>query len=302
MNASAAALPSPGSPRAWITAARLPTLVAAVVPVAVGVGVAMSQRMFSPGPAVAALVGAILIQIGTNFANDVFDYEKGADTSERLGPLRTAQAGLLTPTALRRGCALVFVLATFVGLYLAWVSSPWILAVGFLSITAGLAYTGGPFPLGYNGLGDVFVFVFFGWVAVVGTVFVQAVQVPAAAWFASIPVGALATNLLVVNNLRDLPTDVNAGKRTLAVRFGRRFVLGEFVVLTAVAYATPWLLYAYGLADGWVFLSWLTVPLAVVLSVRVFRWEGRRLNVVLVGSAQLLLSFGLLFASGLALG
>ena len=298
----AALRPPSGSLGAWILASRPPTLVAAVVPVVIGTAVAIGQGGFTVGPALAALIGAILIQVGTNFANDVFDYEKGADTDERLGPLRAAQAGLLSPEALRRGMALVFGAAVVVGFYLAWVSSPWILAVGAISILAGIGYTGGPYPLGYNGLGDTFVFLFFGFVAVAGTAFVQLGHIPTVAWVAAVPVGALATNLLVVNNVRDLATDTRAGKRTLAVRFGRPFVLTEYLLLTVVSYGAPVILFVSGWTNAWALLPLASIPLSGVLAVRLFRWHGKRLNLVLVGAAQLLLLFGLLFSIGLALG
>jgi 1,4-dihydroxy-2-naphthoate octaprenyltransferase len=172
------------SPRqAWILAARPKTLPAAAAPVVVGTAVALSEGVFSPGPALAALLGALLIQIATNFANDVFDYKKGADTGQRLGPLRVTQAGLLTPAQVMAGMWLTFGLAVLVGVYLVWVGGWPIVVIGLLSILSGMAYTGGPFPLGYNGLGDLFVFIFFGLVAVGGTYYVQALTLsPAAIW------------------------------------------------------------------------------------------------------------------------
>ena len=184
----------------------------------------------------------MLLQVGSNLANDVFDFEKGADTDERLGPVRAAQAGLLEPRQLRTGMLVVFALALAIGVYLTAVAGPVVIAIGLASIASGVAYTGGPYPLGYHGLGDVFVMAFFGFVAVCGTAFVQAGHVPARAWFASGPVGAIATAVLVVNNVRDRETDVKAGKRTLPVRFGRRagiveygFLIAEYVVPVVLA-------------------------------------------------------------------
>jgi len=193
----------PGSIRAWILAARPATLTAAFAPVAVGTACAWRVGGFRWDAALAALLGAFLIQIATNFANDMFDFQKGADTEERLGPTRAAQAGLLTVRQLRRGIIVAFALALGTGIYLTSIAGPAVIVIGLASMAAGLAYTGGPFPLAYNGLGDVFVMGFFGFVAVCGTAFVQALSVPDVAWVASIPIGALATAILVVNNVRD---------------------------------------------------------------------------------------------------
>ena len=291
---------APGSLRAWIIAVRPATLSAAAVPVFVGTAVAAWLGGFRLGPALAALAGAFLLQIGANFANDVFDYEKGADTHERLGPTRAVQAGLLTPRSVRRGMFVVFGLALLVGIYLTLVSGPAIFAVGVLSILAAIAYTGGPYPLGYHGLGDVFVMVFFGFVAVAGTTYVQTGSVPALALWAAVPVGALATAILVVNNVRDAPTDAKAGKRTLAVRFGRRAGVAEYALLLAAAYLVP---LALALAElGWpVLLPLASAPLGVRLLTALQRERGPALNPVLVGTAKLLLLHGLLFAAGIAL-
>lgn len=285
----------------WIAAARPATLTAAVVPVLVGTACALGVGGFAAGPALAALLGAIFIQIGTNLANDVFDFEKGADTAERLGPLRVTQAGLLSPAQVRAGMWTAFALATVCGAYLASVAGWPIVVLGLASIASGIAYTGGPFPLGYLGLGDVFVMAFFGFVAVCGTVFVQTGSVPPIAVLASIPVGALASAILVVNNLRDRTTDAKVGKKTLAVRFGRRFAIGEYALLLAAAYAAPIALFVAGLASAWVLLPLLTVPVAAVRLARVGRDDGRALNPQLAGTAKLLLGHGVLFAAGLAL-
>jgi 1,4-dihydroxy-2-naphthoate polyprenyltransferase len=291
-----------GSLRAWVLACRPATLSAAAVPVLVGSAVAHRSGAFHWGPALAALIGALLLQIGANLANDVFDYEKGADTEERLGPTRTVQAGLLAPRAVRRAMMLVFVLALLVGVYLTAIAGVAIVVIGLCSIAAALAYTGGPYPLGYHGLGDVFVLLFFGFVAVSGTAFVQVGTVPPLALWASVPVGALATAILVVNNVRDRETDARAGKRTLAVRLGRAGGIAEYWLLLGAAYAIPAFLFLTRQAGAWVLLPLLTVVPGVLLGRQIAKNEGRALNPTLVQTAKLLLGFGLLFAFGLALG
>lgn len=289
----------PGSLRAWVLAARPATLTAALVPVMVGTAVAQASGGMRIGPALAALFGAFMIQIATNFANDVFDHEKGADTEERLGPTRAVQAGLLTPRQVRAGMIATILLAVIAGLYLTSVGGLPIVVIGVLSVLSGLAYTGGPYPLGYNGLGDIFVMIFFGFVAVCGTVFVQTGSVPPLAWLASVPVGAIATNVLVVNNVRDRETDVKANKRTLAVRFGRRMGVIEFVALFALAYLSPVVAVTALHRSPWALLPLLTLPLAVRLSRVLATTEGRPLNACLAGTAKLLLLYGVLFSAGL---
>jgi 1,4-dihydroxy-2-naphthoate octaprenyltransferase len=292
----------PGSMRAWILAARPPTLTAAAAPVLVGSACAHATGGFSAGPAAASLLGAMLLQIGANFANDVFDYEKGADTEARLGPLRAVQAGLVTPGGMKRGMWIVFGLAFIVGTYLASVAGWPVIAIGVAAIAAAIAYTGGPYPLGYHGLGDVFVMGFFGFVAVAGTAFVQTKTVPALCWWAAVPVGALATAILVVNNVRDRGTDVVAGKRTLPVRFGRNAGLGEYYAMLGLAYVVPAALFLTGSVKAAVLLPWATVPMAARLARRVAVDHGRALNESLVGTARLLFVHAALFALGIALG
>ncbi|ACY18195.1 1,4-dihydroxy-2-naphthoate polyprenyltransferase [Haliangium ochraceum] len=293
---------TPGSWRAWLLAARPATLSAAVVPVLVGSACAAALSGFRLGPALAALFGAIWIQIGTNFANDVFDFEKGADTEERTGPTRAVQTGLLSPEAMRQGMKIAFGLATLAGLYLTWTAGWPVIVIGIASILSGIAYTGGPYPLGYHGLGDLFVIIFFGFVAVCGTAFVQLGSVPALAWGAAVPVGCLATAILVVNNVRDRETDARTGKHTLAVRFGREGGVAEYMTLLLLSYITPLVLLATGLAGWRVLLPWLTVPLALEqVRVLLAGAEGHALNLCLQRTAKLMLAFGLLFATGLAL-
>lgn len=290
---------TPGSMRAWVLAARPATLTAAFAPVAVGTACALRVGGFRWDAALAALAGAFLIQIATNFANDLFDFQKGADDGERLGPTRTAQAGLLGARQLQKGIATSIALALGVGLYLTWVAGPSVVAIGLSSIVAGLAYTGGPFPLAYNGLGDVFVMAFFGFVAVCGTAFVQVGHVPDIAWVAAIPVGALATAILVVNNVRDFEGDERAEKRTLVVRFGRENGVREYVALLILSYGTPLALWLMEWATVWVFLPLITLPWGVRLARSVARDRGAALNQTLGGTAKLLSAFGILFAIGM---
>jgi 1,4-dihydroxy-2-naphthoate octaprenyltransferase len=301
VTAVASSEPRPSLVGSWLLAARPKTLSAASVPVLVGSACAFAAGQ-SPGwPAVAALAGALLLQVGANFANDVYDYEKGADTAERLGPTRAVQAGLISATAMKCGMYVVFALSLLIGAYLTAVAGPVILAIGVVSILSAVAYTGGPYPLGYNGLGDVFVFVFFGLVAVCGTAFVELGQVPALALWCSVPVGALATAILVVNNLRDHEQDARVGKRTLAVRWGRRAVIHEYGLLLAVSYAVPLYLATSATQGRFVLLPLLTLPLARRLMRAVRSETGRELNARLAGTAKLLLLFGVLFSLGIVL-
>lgn len=284
----------------WLSAARPKTLPAAVVPVIVGTACARAAAAIAWGPALAALGGSIAIQIATNFANDVFDAEKGADTHDRIGPLRAVSAGLISAAAMKRAMILAFAVASLFGLYLVAVAGWPIVAIGIASILSGIAYTGGPFPLGYNGLGDIFVLAFFGFVAVCGTAYVQLGHVPCLSVYAAIPVGALATAILVVNNVRDRVTDTRVGKRTLAVRFGRTAALGEYAVLLVVAYVIP-----VGLAITrcwYIAAPLLTLPLAWVRLRALLRaTTGQEHNELLAQTGQLLALHGVLFAIGLGL-
>jgi 1,4-dihydroxy-2-naphthoate polyprenyltransferase len=285
--------------QAWILAARPKTLPAALTPVLVGTALAIHDGVFDPLPALAAALGALLLQIGSNFANDYFDYFKGADTPDRLGPTRVTASGLITPADLRWGMVAVFGMAALVGIYLIVVGGWPILAVGVASILAAILYTGGPFPFGYYGLGDLFVFIFFGLVAVCGTYWVQALTLSWPVVMVAIPPGLLVTAILVVNNLRDIETDQRAGKYTLAVRLGRRGTRIEYSILLGAAYLFPlilWLIYAF---SPLVLLPWLTFPLALRLLRQIWREEGRPLNKALAGTAQLGLFFSLALAIGL---
>lgn len=287
---------------AWVMAARPRTLPAAVAPVLVGMALAQADGAFSLLPALAALAAALLIQIGTNLANDYYDFVKGADIAGRKGPTRVAHSGLIKLSALRRGTVLVFVAASLVGLYLVAVGGWPILVIGVASLGSALAYTGGPYPLGYHGLGDLFVFLFFGLAAVCGTYYVQALTISAKAILAAVPVGTLTTAILVVNNLRDIETDREAGKRTLAVMLGPGGTRLEYVLLLAVAYAVPVLFWLAGWSSRRVLLPWATLPLALGLTRTIYQTtEGRALNQALAGTANLDLGFALLLALGLML-
>jgi len=287
--------------RAWIMASRPRTLTAAIVPVVVGTAVAVRDRVFNPWVALAALFSAVMIQIGTNLANDLFDFKKGADTHTRLGPTRVTSAGLLTPGEVGIGMWVVFGLAAASGLYVVYAGGWPILVIGVASILAGIAYTAGPFPLGYNGLGDLAVFIFFGLVAVMGTYYAQARAMTLDAGLAAVPVGVLTTAILVVNNVRDADTDREAGKRTVAVLLGRGAARAEYAVLLALAYAVPLALWLLRGASAWALLPLLTLPVAVPLARVVITTEGPALNRALTGTAQLLALYGVLFALGIVL-
>lgn len=289
------------SARVFFEAARPRTLSAAVVPVLVGSAVAASRGSFRPDVFVAALAASLLIQIGANYANDVSDHLRGADTPDRLGPPRATALGLVTPRVMTGAAALAFALAAMFGLYLLSIGGVPVLAVGLASIVAGVLYTGGPWPLGYHGLGDLVCFIFFGVIPVATMDYLHTGSVSAAAWWAAMPVACLVTAILVVNNLRDLDQDRAAGKRTLAVLLGRLGTRVWYSVLLAVAYLTPllgWALEVFPLA---VFLVALTAPLAQKLGDTVSHQTGRDLNPALVGTSRLHLLFGLLLSGGLLL-
>ena len=291
-----------GSWNVWVMAARPATLTAAVVPVLVGTAAASHDGSFKLLPFVGAMMAAGLIQVGTNLANDFFDFERGADTPDRLGPPRVTQSGLASPQSVRSAMYLTFGAAAAVGVYLVSVGGWPILAIGVLSIVAGIAYTGGPWPLGYHGLGDLFVFVFFGVVAVVGSYYLQAGEVGSIAWVTAVPVGLIVTAILVVNNLRDIESDRRVGKRTLAVRLGARLTRVQYALLLLIPYALVAGFAVGGPLPGWSWLPWLTLPIALALAGIVLGGaEGRKLNAVLKGTAQLHLLFGALLAGSLLL-
>jgi 1,4-dihydroxy-2-naphthoate polyprenyltransferase len=289
---------SPNKISAWILAARPRTLPAAAAPVLVGIGLAIRNLQFDAINAAAAFFIALLLQIGANLANDLFDHERGSDTPDRLGPARATAQGWLTPGEMRLGIGVVFGLAALLGLVL-YLDKGWpVLAIGLAAILAALAYTGGPFPYGYYALGDVFVFVFFGLVAVAGTYFVQAGEVNLTVWLASVPIGLLIVNILVVNNLRDIETDRQANKRTLAVWLGKRAMLAEYLLCLAGAYLVPLLMAVSGLLSYWILLTWITLPQGWSLYRLLKKAEGAALNVALAYTAQLALIYAALFVAG----
>lgn len=289
---------------AWFMAVRPKTLPAAMAPVLAGTGLAVHDGVFRPGPALAALVGALLIQVGTNLANDYYDWKRGADTPDRLGPVRVTQAGLLEPEAVRRGVWVSLGLAFLVGIYLVAVGGWPIVVIGLASLVCAVAYTGGPFPLAYNYLGDLFVFVFFGLVAVGGTYWVQALAWNPAVLLVGSGVGALATAILVVNNLRDRETDLQAGKRTLATLLGVRGSRLQYLALLFVAWHVPPLGVALYGWSSWTFLAvaglvfYGLMPMRRVIAFR----DPRDLNPALAGTARVTGMYGALLAIGLMIG
>ena len=286
---------------AWISAVRPKTLAAGAVPVALGSALAHHVGSFELWPALAALAGALLLQIGSNLANDVFDYLNGADDEERVGPARATQKGWLTPRQMLGGTLLVFIAALTVGAYLIAIGGWPIVIIGVSGIICAVAYTGGPIPLGYRGLGDPLVFIFFGPVAVLGTYYVQVGEVTWLAAWASVSVGLLATAILVVNNLRDRHTDERTGKRTLAVRMGAKGARREYLALVSLAYAIPPALTALGLAQVTWLLPLLSGPIALKRIHAVNTQDGAALNDELAATAQLCALFGALLSIGVIL-
>jgi 1,4-dihydroxy-2-naphthoate polyprenyltransferase len=287
--------------RAWLMASRPRTLPASVAPVIVGAALAVQAGAFKPLAALVALLAAVLIQIGSNFANDLGDFRRGTDTPDRVGPTRVTTAGLLTPGQVKRGMVVVFGLAALCGVYLITLGGWPILVAGVLSILAAIAYTIGPAPFGYYGLGDLGTFVFFGLIAVMGTYYVQAHAITPAAWLGGVAMGCLVTAILVVNNIRDADTDRAAGKRTLAVLLGRRGARIEYILLLAVAYAVPVALWQSLGMTPWVMLTWFTLQMALVQVRAVRTVLGPALNKTLDGTAQLAVLYAIALAMGLLL-
>ena len=285
--------------RAWVLASRPKTLPAAVSPVLVGTAAAYTDGGFRALPALAAFAAALLLQIGVNLANDYFDFKKGIDTSERLGPVRVTQSGLIAPGTVLAAMIGVLLLAALIGVYLIFVSGWPILAVGVASLIAALAYSGGPFPLASHGLGDLFVFIFFGVVAVCGTYYVQTLQLTRETAILAAVVGFLITAIIVVNNLRDIQTDAKVGKKTLAVILGERGTRVEFLLLLVGAYTIPIILWVIGLVSHWLLLPILSTPLAFSLVRYLDDHTGADLNWALAGTARLSLIFSILLSIGL---
>jgi 1,4-dihydroxy-2-naphthoate octaprenyltransferase len=288
--------------RIWLMAARPRTLPAAIAPVLVGTSLAGYAGVFHVLRFVAALLGSILIQVGTNLSNDYSDARRGADAEDRLGPVRVTAGGLVPPRQVLIATYLTFGLAVLAGVYLIVVAGWQLLLVGAASILAGVAYTGGPKPYGYEGLGEVFVFLFFGIVAVAGSYFVQVRHLDWEAFALAVPVGLLAAAILVVNNVRDIDSDRRAGKRTLAVRLGRERARTLFAVVVYLAYALAPVSWIFGPVTAWVLLPWLTLPLATRV-VRLVRnhADGSTLNQALAQTGMLQLAFCILLSAGLLL-
>jgi len=288
--------------RLWLVAARPRTLPAAIAPVLVGTSLAASEDVFKPLRFAAALVGSIFIQIGTNLANDYSDARRGADTEDRLGPVRVTAGGLMPPQRVLVGTWVAFGIAVAAGAYLAAVAGWQLLVVGVVSIAAGVLYTGGPKPYGYEGLGELFVFLFFGLVAVGGSYFVQTEDLRWEAIALGVPVGLLAAAILVVNNVRDVETDRRAGKRTLAVRLGRERAVSVFTAMLVLAYAALPLVLIFSDLDAWILLPLISAPLAVPLrSTLADRRDGPSLNRLLADTGRLLAVFSILLSVGLLL-
>jgi 1,4-dihydroxy-2-naphthoate polyprenyltransferase len=292
----------PNGVRIWITAARVRTLPAAVAPVLVGTALAGYLHVFHPLRFAAALVGAIFIQVGTNLSNDYSDARRGADTEDRLGPVRVTAGGLVPPDRVLLATYLSFGVAIGAGIYLVTVAGWQLLVVGGASILAGVLYTGGPRPYGYEGLGELFVFLFFGIVAVAGSSFVQLRHLHWEAFALAVPVGLLASAILVVNNVRDIDTDRRAGKRTLAVRLGRDRARTLYALAVYLAYPLAPVTWWFGPLRAWTLLPLLTFPIAVglVRTVR-NRTDGPALNGALARTGQLQLAFCVLLSVGLLL-
>jgi 1,4-dihydroxy-2-naphthoate octaprenyltransferase len=287
--------------RAWKLAVRPKTLPAALAPVLVGTALAVSEDVFVPLPALAAMGVALFLQVGVNLANDYFDFKKGVDTEDRLGPIRVTQSGLISQKQVRVGIVATLGSSLLIGCYLVMVGGWPVFIAGTASILSALAYSGGPCPLASLGLGDLFVFVFFGLVAVCGTYYVQALDLAIFVLVAAFPVGFLITAILVVNNLRDLESDHKAGKRTLAVRLGVTGSRMEYALLLIAAYAVPVILWLVAASSMTILIPLLSIPLAIPLVHIVFTGSGPILNKVLANTACLALVYSILFCVGLLL-
>jgi 1,4-dihydroxy-2-naphthoate octaprenyltransferase len=285
----------------WLIASRPRTLLAAFVPVMVGSAVAFNEGKLNIIFSLAALICSVLIQVGTNFTNDLYDYLNGADTVKRKGPRRVLASGLISVNEMKAAIILTFLTAFLIGLYLVYHGGFVILAIGVLSILAGFAYTAGPYPLAYNALGDVFVFTFFGIVGTVGTYFLHTKELSFVSFISSVPVGALVTNILVVNNYRDIDEDKVSGKRTLAVKFGKNFSRYQFILLIVISFLVPLLLFISFDASIFIFLPYLTLPIAYKVITMIYTLTGIEMNKTLELTAKLSAIYGLLFSAGFVL-
>jgi len=286
----------------WLEATRPKTLPAALIPVLIGSALAWKHQSFHVDVFLMATICSVLIQIGTNFANDYFDFKKGADTAERIGFKRASASGLIKPKTMFHATIGTMLLAFFCGLYLVYIGGWLIFAIGIASLTFGILYTGGPYPLAYNGLGDIFVFIFFGIIAVCGTFYVHTGLFYWEVFFASLIPGALSTNILVINNLRDTETDKKVNKRTLGVLFGDTFLKGEYLLLCLMAFAIPSHLQFWNGYNYYIFLPMLSFPFAYFLCKRLFTYHDKvELNDLLAKTAQFLILFGILFTIGITI-
>ena len=285
--------------QSWILASRPKTLPAAFVPVAIGSALAYNDNQFNAGAVAVALICSFLIQIGTNFVNDLYDFIAGTDKKDRVGPTRVLASGLISVNEMKIGISITFSSAFILGMYLVYISSWITLIIGIVSIIAGFAYTAGPFPLAYNGLGDVFVFLFFGFVGTIGTYYVQTLTVTEFVVWASVPVGALITNILVINNYRDIDEDRLAGKNTLAVKFGRNFTRFQYVSFMILSYLVPFIAFFTYKQSYLLFLPLITIPLSIKLIRMIYIFEGKELNKTLELTAKLSAIYGILFAIGI---
>ena len=285
----------------WLLAARLKTLPAAISPVMLGSALAFHDGMFDLLICLMTLLAAILIQIGTNFANDVFDFQKGTDRQDRKGPIRATQAGLISEENMKKAMWQTFALAICVGIYLALIGGWRIVIIGLASIVAGIAYTGGPYPLGYHSLGDVFVFIFFGIIAVPGTYYLQTDTINSLSIWMGIVMGMLSNAILVVNNLRDADTDKLSGKKTLAVRFGKKFSRVQYSILVLIPFLLPIYLWWTLENELSLLIPIFAIPISFNLIYQIFLFSGSDLNFVLIRTARFLFIFTLLLSTGLVL-
>ena len=286
----------------WMLAIRPKTLPAAASPVIVGTAMAIIVGEMKMLAAIGALTAALLLQIASNLANDVFDFKRGVDNGERLGPIRVTQSGLLSEKEVYAGLALVLVLAGLIGIYLTSLGGWIILLIGVFAILAALAYSGGPLPFGYYGLGDLVVFVFFGPVAVCGTYLLQAREIQPVVWLMSIAPGLQITGILVVNNLRDIKNDQLTGKQTLAVRIGSRNTQVEYTICLLGSYLVVLVLVLFGMLPAVVMLILGTIPMAYSLVSQISNFKGRELNQTLAATGRLTLVFSILFFTAMVIG
>lgn len=285
----------------WFLAARPRTLPASIAPILVGTAVAIHEDGFHLLTAILALLTALLLQIAANFANDALDFKRGADTAERTGPTRIVASGYVSPNAVLGATGLTLALATLSGLYLVWRGGWPFLLLGILAVISAVAYTGGPWPLAYLGLGEVFVFFFFGPIAVTGTAYLQTMDLTALSLAAALPSGMMAVCILIVNNVRDLEQDRRANKRTVAVRIGDRASRREYVLIQQLTLIIPFLFWSFGWLNAWSLLTILSWPLFWQLWRQIGEWQGQRLNATLGATGIASLAFSILFSIALVL-